>query len=281
MEKMYSFSDCPAGKTGSFCLRGCVAGSFGVGCLEKCGRCKNGLCSAVDGIPSLQGASPSAVQFNESAIVITWTQDPQIPAEHSPYFGYTVAYAGGAADLTDGPSVAHDAANSQMNQTIRVTCSTIEYRLRVRVYREMSSARQYGRPSEIISIRSTAEQFADEAETDAKWKPVAMATGVVLGVVVSILIGTNVFHLMRHKQIQAEGAKQEEVIFHKKCNTAEDQASAMTAGPLYANVNPNSIPPMVDEAEHRYESLDTETMTDIHKGAFADENILICDAPKG
>ncbi|ELU17747.1 hypothetical protein CAPTEDRAFT_187632, partial [Capitella teleta] len=43
-------ADCPAGRTGTFCLDACEAGSFGVGCSEKCDEnCKNDLCSADDG----------------------------------------------------------------------------------------------------------------------------------------------------------------------------------------------------------------------------------------
>ncbi|ELU14108.1 hypothetical protein CAPTEDRAFT_216318 [Capitella teleta] len=65
-------AECPAGRTGTFCLDVCDAGSFGVGCSEECGHCKNDLCSAVDGRCS-DGCEPGFLgdRCNEKLIVQT------------------------------------------------------------------------------------------------------------------------------------------------------------------------------------------------------------------
>ncbi|ELU02537.1 hypothetical protein CAPTEDRAFT_222497 [Capitella teleta] len=257
----------------------CGASSYGVNCSEECGRCKNASCSVVDATPSLHGSSPSAHQLNESAIVITWTQDPQIPVKHAQYFGYTVAYAEGSADFRDGTCVAHDATNSQLNQTIHGlnVQSSKEYRFKVRVYREMSGEIEYGQASDIISETLVGNSGNDVTETDniAKWKRNATVVGVVLGfalgVGIFVLIAVKVDKFLKHKRsmgtdrtwihtlvnhafsAQSKSSKQNAVIFHK--NGGESKRANPTMGEGSQN--------------HGYFYLDVGKVSDANKGSYA------------
>ncbi|ELT98150.1 hypothetical protein CAPTEDRAFT_197234, partial [Capitella teleta] len=157
----------------------CEAGSFGVGCSEKCDEnCKNDLCSADDGrcsegcelwfvgdkcqdelrIPSLGNIHSSVAQLNESAVTVTWTQDAKIPEKYAQYFGYRIEYAVGSfasGGSTLGPTVAHDAAKKHQSLVVSNISAYKQYAFKVVPYREMGGERQYGYGSKAANIQLT------------------------------------------------------------------------------------------------------------------------------
>ncbi|ELU04636.1 hypothetical protein CAPTEDRAFT_198086 [Capitella teleta] len=193
----YNGGVCPAGKIGDYCLKTCDVGSFGVECQEQCGRCRNESCSAVDGSCSdgcdlwfvgdlckeeignstLHGFSTYVKQEKDSSIAITWMQDSNILENQTQYFGYTVAYAKGSDEFVNGPSVAHK--TTEMKQTLFLDNieSYVEYSFIVRPYREMRGERQYGWPSDAITM-----QFSTVTDNTA------MITGVTVGLLIIITL---------------------------------------------------------------------------------------------
>ncbi|ELT87397.1 hypothetical protein CAPTEDRAFT_216804, partial [Capitella teleta] len=153
----------------------CQVGFYGVNCEEECGRCKDDLCSDDDGhcsdgcqiwfigdlckeeiaLPSLAGSHAFLKRMNESAVAITWTQDPGIPDKHAEFYGYTVAYAEGSGDFTDGASVPHDPALMTQTLIVANVHSHNEYRFEVKVYRKMSREREFGVKSNTVIIESS------------------------------------------------------------------------------------------------------------------------------
>ncbi|ELU10965.1 hypothetical protein CAPTEDRAFT_201656 [Capitella teleta] len=172
----------------------CDVGFYGVNCEEECGRCKDDLCSGDDGhcsdgcqiwflgdlckkeiggfaskdiryksylytaLPSLDGSHVFLKRMSESAVAITWTQDPWIPDKHAEYYGYTVAYAEGSGDFTDGPSVPHNVSIKNRVMIVTNIQSDNDYRFKVRMYREMDGEKEYGLPSASTRIESAAQK---------------------------------------------------------------------------------------------------------------------------
>ncbi|ELU00452.1 hypothetical protein CAPTEDRAFT_204896 [Capitella teleta] len=153
----------------------CGVGFYGVECEQECGTCKNNVCFSVDGRcldgcqlwfvgdycreelrkPTLEGTFPLLIQLNESAVIITWTQDIQIPRNQSRFYGYTVAYAKGLSDFKDGPSVSHNPSAMLQYLIVSNIHATTEYYFHVRVYRSMENETRYGLSSNSIPIRIT------------------------------------------------------------------------------------------------------------------------------
>ncbi|ELT98740.1 hypothetical protein CAPTEDRAFT_212884 [Capitella teleta] len=157
----------------------CKRGSFGVNCIGKCSGCRDDECSAVDDgrcsdgcrlwftgafcreerTPTLKGSFPSVNRNNESAMSITWTQDPAIPDNHAQYYGYTVAYAVSYGDMIMGPSIAHDPSTETRSVVVPDVFPCMEYDVQVRPYRKVYGVKQYGWSSETVHVRLPSAHF--------------------------------------------------------------------------------------------------------------------------
>ncbi|ELU12972.1 hypothetical protein CAPTEDRAFT_193075 [Capitella teleta] len=171
---MYQASSQSRSQNGEEGVTVCEVGFYGVNCEEECGRCKDDFCSSDDGhcsdgcqiwfigdlckeeiaLPSLDGSHMFLKRMNESAVAITWTQDPGIPDNHAEFYGYTVAYAEGSGDFTDGPSVPHNVSIKNRIMIVTNIQSDNDYRFEVRMYREMDGEKEYGLPSAPTRIES-------------------------------------------------------------------------------------------------------------------------------
>ncbi|ELT91610.1 hypothetical protein CAPTEDRAFT_188763 [Capitella teleta] len=154
----------------------CEVGFYGIKCREKCGHCKNDSCSYVDGhcldgcqlwfigdlckeeiaLPSLAGSNAFLRRVNDSAVAITWTQDPQIPDKHAAYYSYTVAYTEGPGNFNNGPSITHDPAVTKQTLIVANIQSDNDYYFEVQIYREMSGEKEYGWPSGTTHTESSS-----------------------------------------------------------------------------------------------------------------------------
>ncbi|ELU09541.1 hypothetical protein CAPTEDRAFT_196930 [Capitella teleta] len=180
-----------------FTRRACEEGSFGVNCTGHCTGCKDHKCSAVDGRcsdgcqlwfrgefcteerdPTLRGLSPSANHINGSTIVIEWTQDQEIPAGLSQYYGYTLTYTDESGDVIFGPSVAHNPQIETQSQIVSDLLPCFEYHFYIQPYRLVDDVRKYDLEARAIALMESKAR---------KWKLIAELVACISGAIIVVL----------------------------------------------------------------------------------------------
>ncbi|ELU02323.1 hypothetical protein CAPTEDRAFT_226478 [Capitella teleta] len=243
----------------------CDVGFYGVNCEEECGRCKDDLCSSDDGhcsdgcqiwflgdlckeeiaLPSLDGSHVFLKRMNESAVAITWTQDPGIPDKHAEYYGYTVAYAEGSGDFIDGPSVPHNASIKNRIMIVANIQSYNDYRFNVLMYRKMDGEQEYGLPSATTRIESGSNYV--------NWELVAV--GVSVFIIITAIIIIIIVLLSRRKQAVSGDSEQ------NKDNVCTKDSDSVAQASVLRDNSAGQPAPVTEPSP--YEPLETDERRDL------------------